>query len=159
MGLTDLAPNFTLGTGAALVLASRSESLLLLIPVLAILPGVSEELFFRGMLQRAFANSALSVVGVSVVFALYHLDPPHVVATLPVGLYLGWLALRSNSSLLPVGVHVLNNTLAIMAVRSETLSFGYGTDQAVPVGWLVGSLVLAAFAVVALWRGTRNSAR
>src|SRR5690606_17770668 len=143
MGLSWLTPDFTLGTGAALMGAARSESLSLLIVVLAILPGVSEELFFRGMLQRAFGNSLLVVIAVGVVFALYHLDPPHVVATLPLGVYLGWLAARSDSSLLPVGIHVMNNLLAILAARVEPLSFGYGTDEPLPLVWVVGSLLLA----------------
>ena len=155
-GLSTLLPHFTLGTGLALMEASRSQSLPLLILVLALLPGVAEELFFRGMLQRAFGNTFGAALVVAAVFAVYHLDPPHVAATLPIGLYMGWLGVRFKSTVLPAAVHVANNSLAIAAARSDTLAFGFGSEVGVPWWWAGPSLSVAVVVLALVARATKE---
>jgi membrane protease YdiL (CAAX protease family) len=158
VGLSQLAPDFSLGTGLVLVEASRVESLILLIPVLAILPSLAEEFFFRGMLLRALGRSWRTILVVGCVFALYHVDPPHVVATLPIGIYLSWLALRTESTLLCVAVHLFNNLLALLAGRVEHFRFGFGTERTVPAVWLLASIGVALVALFVMRRGTEPSA-
>lgn len=150
-GLHSIAPNFTFGTLDFLAQAARNTSLWLLIPALAILPGICEEAFFRGMLQRAFGNSWRAVLGASLVFSVYHLDPQHVVSTLPIGLYLGWLAMRTDSTLLPMGVHIFNNGLALIATHLAPPNAQGAGARDVPLLWALGAISVALVAIFALY--------
>jgi membrane protease YdiL (CAAX protease family) len=85
-----------------------------------LLPGVGEELFFRGFLGRGLVARCGPVWGVlvtSALFGLMHLDPPWVLgaATLGVGLHVVCLTTKS----LPVAMalHALNNALAFGLMR------------------------------------------
>ncbi len=67
---------------------------------IAVLPGISEELMFRGYVQRRLLErwSPLWAIGVtSLMFAVVHVQPHTVVAAFPLGLWLGLLAWRCNS--------------------------------------------------------------
>lgn len=87
---------------------------------LAILPALAEELVFRGVLARALArrSTALAIVGSALVFSLYHLLPIQVVATMPLGIALAILAVRSDSILPGMLAHALNNALVIALARN-----------------------------------------
>lgn len=102
---------------------------------------VCEELIFRGFLWRA-ASYGLPQVGVwlatSVLFAAYHMNPIHVVAVLPIGLFLGWLRWWSGSIWPGIAGHFANNALALV------LTLTAGADAEVPLGW---SFVGFAFAI------------
>ena len=78
-------------------------------------------------------------------FAAFHLDPHHIAGVLPLGFFLAWVGARCGT-LVTIVAHIANNTLAIIAVHSETLDVGYGTSEPMPWSWLPVSLVLAALA-------------
>jgi membrane protease YdiL (CAAX protease family) len=117
--------------------------LLWLWPTFALLPGLSEELLFRGVLQRALVRPGLAIACSGCAFALFHVDPVHVVGVLPLGLFLAWVAQRSSTAV-SIFAHVCNNSVALVAIRSSTLDVGFGTDQALPNSWLFISLCLFA---------------
>jgi membrane protease YdiL (CAAX protease family) len=74
-----------------------------------------EELVFRGLLWgaiRRFAPEAVAWLATSGLFALYHLDPIHVITVLPIGLFIGWIRWTSGSLWAAVAVHFVNNALA-----------------------------------------------
>ena len=80
--------------------------------VISVGPGISEELAFRGLILSGFASrySAPAAMALSaVLFALMHVDPLHILATFPAGLWLGWLVLRTGSLYPAVVAHALNN--------------------------------------------------
>ena len=67
---------------------------------IAILPGISEELMFRGYIQRRLLErwSPVWAIGAtSLVFAIVHIQPHTVVLAFALGLWLGFLAWRCNS--------------------------------------------------------------
>jgi hypothetical protein len=72
----------------------------------------------------------------------------HIVGVLPLGLFLAWAAARS-STLVTIFAHVLNNSLALVAIQSEALDVGYGSERPMPTAWLIFSLAL--FAASAIW--------
>jgi len=68
--------------------------------LVALVPAFCEELFFRDLVQSRLAAiwpPGAAILLTSIVFALVHIDPQHVIAVLPIGLYLGWAAWRSGS--------------------------------------------------------------
>ncbi|MFN0136314.1 MAG: type II CAAX prenyl endopeptidase Rce1 family protein [Phycisphaerae bacterium] len=68
--------------------------------VVSIAPAICEELFFRGYVQRRLlrrTRPAKAIVYTSLIFAAFHLIPLQVVFTFLPGVWLGYLAWRTNS--------------------------------------------------------------
>jgi membrane protease YdiL (CAAX protease family) len=149
-----LFPRLTLGVVPTLhELASRLP-LLVLWPSFALVPGVAEELLFRGVLQGALGRNLRAVLIAGCAFALFHVDPVHVIGVLPLGLFLSWVAYRS-STLVSIFAHVSNNTLAVVSIHSATLDVGYGTGRDLPMSWLIGSTLVFACAAGTILHTTR----
>ena len=100
----------------------RSGFLLPLIVIIGVVPAVCEELLFRGYVQTRLTRRIGAVGGVliaSLIFALVHLLTGgwvHVVAVFPIGLWMGWLALRSGSIYPAMIAHLINNALSVVAM-------------------------------------------
>ena len=74
-----------------------------------------EELVFRGFLWNALERSVPTWVVwllTSAAFALFHLDPIHVIAIFFTGLFLGWLRMVSGSIWPAILAHFVNNLWA-----------------------------------------------
>ena len=147
-------PGLTLDAVPALHELASRLSLVALWPTFALLPGIAEELLFRGVLQGAFRRGVAAVVVAGTTFALFHLDPVHVAGVLPLGLFLSWVAYRT-STLVTIFAHVANNSLAVLSIHSAVLDVGYGTGREVPLSWLFGSLVVFAAAALIIARESR----
>lgn len=86
------------------------------------LPAICEELLFRGYIQTRLVKRMPAMVAVliaSVLFAAFHLDPVHVMAVLPIGLWLGFLRHASGSILPAMLAHAINNLLSVISVMPE----------------------------------------
>ena len=82
--------------------------------VIAILPGLCEELVVRGALLPSLVGRlgpGGAVVGSAFLFAAMHADPYRFLFTLTIGLVLGLLRLRTGSLWPPVLAHVTLNAL------------------------------------------------
>ncbi len=83
---------------------------------LGLLPGLSEELLFRGVMLPAFGLDHLAVFFSSLCFGVLHLSGvqqwPYVVWATIVGFILGYSAVWSNNLLVPIVAHVLTNILS-----------------------------------------------
>lgn len=102
-----------------IVSAGSVPELLLVITVVAFVPAIVEEMFFRGLVQTSFEKRvrplrAALITGI--VFGLYHFNPFAVVPLMVLGVYFGLLRARSNSIVLPMTAHFVNNGLAVLAV-------------------------------------------
>jgi membrane protease YdiL (CAAX protease family) len=99
--------------------AVATTPLALSLIVLGLLPAVSEELLFRGVLARAFGarRAVLGIVVSAVVFSLYHFIPLQMVGVFPLGLALGMLALRAGSIVPGMIAHLLNNATVLILQR------------------------------------------
>lgn len=86
--------------------------------LIAVLPGVCEELLFRGFLMRFFEGKKFwyPVLITALLFAVFHLDPFRLLPTFLLGTLLGYLALRSGSLFNSMLSHALNNALALFIV-------------------------------------------
>ncbi|ESQ32882.1 hypothetical protein EUTSA_v10004665mg [Eutrema salsugineum] len=81
--------------------------------VVAILPGISEEMLFRGALMPLFGTNWNNIVGVGLIFGLLHLGSGRkysfAIWASIVGIVYGYAAVLSSSLLVPMASHALNN--------------------------------------------------
>ena len=153
--MVEYAPNLTLGTLDQLESVVHSAPLWVVAPLFSLVPGIAEELLFRGAFQRSIRTPWLAVGLSAFFFAAYHTDPHHVAAVLPLGFYLAWLGHRTGSVLVPITAHVANNAAAVIA----SVMFPESTESPaslfedwwwIPIGWAI-----AAATVAVVWWSTR----
>lgn len=133
LGVAALATTVLYGGGFAVWVAGRGQGLelrwpsdlLASIPTEVLVVGLSEELFFRGLLQerlargwhggpRLFGASVVAVGVAAAVFALAHFVGEYRVSRLSTffpGLVFGWLRARRGALLAAVGYHGFCNLL------------------------------------------------
>lgn len=85
-----------------------------------VVPAISEELFFRGMIGRGLIKAYGVVTGVlitSIFFGLFHVDPIRILATFILGVALHWVYLTTKSLIAPIMMHALNNLFSFTISR------------------------------------------
>ena len=86
--------------------------------VVAIIPAVCEELFFRGLLQSFFVrrkmNFHAAVWIVAVIFSIVHLQFSGFVVRMLYGVVLGYLFHFSGALFMPIVVHAINNSVVVL---------------------------------------------
>ena len=120
-----------------------------------LLPGVSEELFFRGFIGRGL----LARLGVwwgtlwcAFLFAAIHLDPTQIVGILVIGVALQLVLLSSRSLLIPMLLHTLNNLLSFTAMKLGALA---DVDH-VPPPIVIAALVVLLPLAMLFYRSRRH---
>jgi len=102
----------------------------LLLFLAAVMPGISEELFFRGYVRVGLGRRfgfAVAIFVPALIFAMVHGDPMHATAVLPLGLWFGCLAWWSRSAIPSIFAHIVNNLTAILVARqAAALEAGMG---------------------------------
>lgn len=116
--------------------------------VIALLPAVFEELFFRGMLLsrlRSSAGDIPSVFIVGFIFALYHGSPEQTVYQFICGCLFAFIAVRAGSVLPCMTVHFLNNaTILVLAACGFSDATG---GMAMPWGAQIALMVTGGIAL------------
>lgn len=83
---------------------------------LGLLPGLSEELLFRGIMLPALGLNLTAVIVSSLVFGVLHLSGiqqwPYVIWATIVGFALGYTALITGNLLIPIVAHILTNLIS-----------------------------------------------
>lgn len=106
-------------TTEAMLGATDIGSLVMNLLIVAVLAGFSEELFFRGMVQRLFIgcrwNAVAAIWVAAALFSAMHMQVFGFVPRLLLGAFFGYLLLWSGSLWLPVAMHVLNNAIYIIS--------------------------------------------
>jgi uncharacterized protein len=86
--------------------------------VLALIPAVAEEFFFRGLLLggllRAKINAPLSITITALIFAISHWEFNNTLAIFLLGLFLGYLYYISGSIWVSVAAHFTNNFMQVL---------------------------------------------
>lgn len=88
--------------------------------MIAIIPAIGEEFFFRGILLRLFRewskNAHVAVFISALLFSAFHLQFYGFVPRFLLGVFLGYLFVISKNLWVPVFVHFVNNALAVIAL-------------------------------------------
>lgn len=83
---------------------------------LGLLPGLSEELLFRGVILSAIGLNPLGLVFSSVCFGILHYSGsqqwPYVIWATFVGLILGYSAIATGNLLIPIVAHIFTNFIS-----------------------------------------------
>lgn len=151
-------------SAAARDLAERIMELLLARPwwagwlLIAVLPAVAEELFFRGWLLSAFAGerpgrrrAVAAVLLQAAAFAAFHLLPERMPQTFLLGIVLGWMTVATGSLLPAMAAHLAHNSLPLVLVRWAAEGQGkrlVAGDTSSLASWLV--LAAAGATIVGL---------
>jgi membrane protease YdiL (CAAX protease family) len=119
---------------------------------LAVLPGIFEEIAFRGVLTYGLSKRlrpVALVLAVGIIFGLFHSALFRIAPTAFLGVLLTSAVLLTGSIFPSMLWHALNNALAIGAGRS-------GADLAdLPPGYYAVAAVVLALAFWILWRTRR----
>jgi len=86
------------------------------IVVLALIPAVCEELFFRGLLQSLmtpYFGPFKCILFTSLLFSVAHLNPWYLPYYFLLGVYLGWLRYWKNNLVLCILAHLANNIYSL----------------------------------------------
>ncbi|TWU65074.1 CPBP family intramembrane glutamic endopeptidase [Crateriforma conspicua] len=146
--LEGLFDNFTVSSGIAFVV------------LIGLLPGVIEEVLFRGYVQTRLVHRWGAVIGIavtSILFALVHGGPHAIAAAAWLGCWFGYLAFRSDSIWPTIGCHIFVNS-GLNAYRLLVMWLGWTEGTQTVIAWgatIVGSIFFA----VCLWPGYWQSAR
>lgn len=155
--LTELFPSWpsVVSQISEMIVNADTVGFLALSFAIVVTAPLMEELIFRGYLWRVLEvglGRGAAFVGSTLLFALYHMDPMHVVALLPTAAYLGWLRLRSGSLFPCILAHFVNNGLALALSMFPT-----DPSAELPVwvafgGYAVGIGILAMAELITRWR-------
>lgn len=91
--------------------------------LIALSPGICEEILFRGFLQSALLKKmrpAVAIVITALLFGAYHLSIYRLLPTTVLGIMLGWICYRSGSILPAILAHAMNNGLALLLSSKST---------------------------------------
>lgn len=104
-------------TERVLVQANGPGEFLFVLLVVAVVPAVSEELLFRGLVQRNLeaAGGWRGPVITGIIFGLYHFNPFTLVPLVALGVYFGFIVYRSGNITLSMSAHFFNNFIACSA--------------------------------------------
>ena len=103
----------------SLMSGASVPSLILSIMIVGVFAGFSEELFFRGAMQRVLTstmiNTHLAVWIVAFVFSLFHFQFFGFVPRMLLGAYFGYLLIWTRSLWVPIITHIFNNSVVVIA--------------------------------------------
>lgn len=140
-------------------------ALLVNLLIIGVAAGFSEELFFRGCLQRllttAGINVHIAVWSVAICFSALHMQFFGFVPRLLLGAYFGYLLVWSKSLWLPVAAHVLNNMMFVLTAWHQVKSSGIDSLSNEPSLWnwpaILCSFILSAGTLLLMYRLRQQS--
>lgn len=96
-------------------------ALLLVLLAGAVAPAVSEEMFFRGIVQRSFESRlkpSVAILTAAAIFGLVHLQPTNLIPLFGIGCFLGFIAWSSQSVWPAVLAHFVHNATEILILNA-----------------------------------------
>lgn len=123
--------------------------------LVAVLPGVCEEITFRGAFMRALGGRpVVAVVAAAAVFALFHGSLARLVPTFVLGCLVGAVALLGRSTWAAVVLHVAHNGFAVLLATLLGLDKTVTSSPYLEMPWAIHLLVVPGFALV-VWGARR----
>jgi len=105
--------------------AQNTWDWILIISGAVVVAAVAEELLFRGFLQVALERKGdvtRAVILTSLTWTLIHQNPYWAVEIFIIGIFIGFLAWRTDSLIPPITVHLVNNLIAVVFLNMDAES-------------------------------------
>lgn len=111
---------------------------------------IMEEIIMRRVILKEMAKATKSmwwgIIISSALFAIIHINPIQVVFAMPAGIFLGWLYCKTGSLLVPICIHIINNTISFV-----TMSYGSGDE--ISLNSTLGMILFLSFVIVSIGTG------
>ncbi len=157
-------PDALMQSNTEMVQAFSGRGLLVPLLLIAVIPALSEELFFRGFLFSGLQTSARKwtvIVVTACIFAVFHIVLIKFVITAALGVVLGYLRWQARSIWPSMLAHALHNGTAVLLVLWAPYKQTLGLGERGPLDHLPLWLVVVACACVVvgllLCRGNRSA--
>ncbi|MCF7858048.1 MAG: ABC transporter permease subunit [Candidatus Cloacimonetes bacterium] len=130
----------------------QQHGLLFTIFVVGVLPGICEEVMFRGFILSSFRKKGVwaGIVVTAVLFGAFHLDPFRMLPVTLLGIWLGYLAIKTRSLYVPILAHFLHNSLTVLisnySDRLAWMSFIF-KDENIAYWTVIPALVILYFVI------------
>jgi membrane protease YdiL (CAAX protease family) len=128
LGVSFLVSQFGIeseGMKQVIDITREDGNLMASLTAIAILAPLAEELVFRGLIYGWIENrwsASWAAIVSSILFALAHYEPSHIVLVAPLAALFGWLRYRTDSILPSLAAHLVNNGFAVLAAVYLTSS-------------------------------------
>lgn len=147
----------------ALVTVRSVPGVLAVVVVLALVPALSEELLFRGYIQKNYANSVSprnAVLLTGLVFAFFHMSLANLLPLALLGWFIGYIYARSGNLAVSAFVHFMNNLAALLVLyfmdsgashevsHPERVVYSTGWWILVAVSMMLFTMVVRRFSVI-----------
>lgn len=127
--------------------------------VLAIMPAIGEELFFRGAVMKVFSETRLGIHGAiffsALAFALMHFEFYNTLAIFFMGLVLGYIFYFTQSIWASIVAHFINNFTQVLLkylYSSGALANDVTTQESLPLYETLTAGILATVLLWLLWK-------
>jgi len=152
------------GLTEAFLNVSTTGGLLVNLLMIAVIPAIGEELFFRGLLQRLFSewvrNVHIAILITAFLFAAIHLQFYGFLPRMLLGVLFGYLFYWTGSIWIPIFAHFLNNGSAVIIsflANRGTVSSGYEDFGSTEDLFLIaGSILFTAGLLYLVYRAAKQ---
>ena len=124
----------------------KPDNVILLMIAVGIFPGFTEEIFFRGIIERRFLRTFSPVKAIllsSLIFGIMHLNPWQAVIAFLNGLFTGWLYWRYRSIWLCMFIHAYYNILVtLLPLPYDNVISNFGNIWHFPFWFIILGVIL-----------------
>jgi uncharacterized protein len=131
--------------------------------VIALLPGIGEELVFRGLIQnelwRGCRNIHVAIWASAFVFSAIHVQFFGFIPRMMLGALFGYLYYWSGNLIVPMFAHLFNNGFSVVAIyleRKSLIDADVEAAESAPWPAVLFGVVLTVLLLVYLWRFFRQ---
>jgi membrane protease YdiL (CAAX protease family) len=126
----------------------------------AMVPAICEEILYRGfalnLLRRTKAAwTAILITGI--IFGFYHLRLSQVIPLAMIGIFLGWITVKSGSLIPAMVGHFVNNAFSVLLVKFMPDSPLADSSPEMPPLWLAFGSIVLVYVVLYLLKRQTNS--
>jgi len=135
--------------------------------VIGIIPALTEELFFRGLILDGLKNNyskRKAILISAFLFGIIHLNPWQFYSGFIIGLISAWVCIETNSILLCIYIHFFNNVLYTITVKYKEIIpiKGFNNNFVTPVDfqplWFnLTGLVILLIGTIMLTKGIKKT--
>jgi len=120
--------------------------------VIAVIAAITEEFFFRGVLQRImgkwFRNPHVVIWSVAFIFSVIHMQFYGLIPRMLLGAYFGYLLLWSKNIWVPVLAHFCNNAIAVIGMADSNLKENEFISGEIPESEMLSFIIIATITFV-----------